>query len=105
MWEHLLRRYPTIGALFGNAKPLMPLAYKPRIQHRLTRAAGTGWAMLPHAYAFVDPLFSTGIAWSLRAIEQLGLLFEKDGGPTERDLARYATALCPEADELEALGA
>ncbi len=103
MWEHLLRRYPTIGALFGNAKPLMPLAYKPRIQHRLTRAAGTGWAMLPHAYAFVDPLFSTGIAWSLRAIERLGLLFEKEGGPTEQDLARYDAALSHEADQIDTL--
>jgi len=103
MWQHLLRRYPTIGALFGDAKPLMPVTYKPRIQHRLTRAAGRGWAMLPHAYAFVDPLFSTGIAWSLRAIERLGLLFEKDGGPTEQDLARYDAALSHEADQIDTL--
>src|SRR5207245_2350375 len=40
MWRHLLRRYPTIGALFGDAKPLFPLSYKPRIQHRLARATG-----------------------------------------------------------------
>jgi len=103
MWQHLLRRYPTIGRLFGDAKPLMPLMYKPRIQHRLTRAAGKGWAMLPHAYAFVDPLFSTGIAWSLRAIERLGLLFEKEGGPTEQDLARYDAALSHEADQIDTL--
>src|SRR5258706_10019290 len=103
LWRHLLHRYPTIGALFANAQPLMPLAYKPRIQHRLTRAAGTGWAMLPHAYAFVDPLFSTGIAWSLRAIERLGLLFEKEGGPTEQDLARYDAALSHEADQIDTL--
>src|SRR5213075_1870718 len=83
--------------------PLMPLAYKRRIQHRLTRAAGRGWAMLPHAYAFVDPLFSTGIAWSLRAIERLGLLFEKEGGPTEQDLARYDAALSHEADQIDML--
>jgi FADH2 O2-dependent halogenase len=80
----------------------MPLAYIPRIQHRLTRAAGKGWAMLPHAYAFVDPLFSTGIAWSLRAIERLSLLFE-DGQPTERDLARYDALLSTEADQIDRL--
>ena len=91
-----------IGALFGHAKPLMPLTYKPRIQHRLTRAAGHGWAMLPHAYAFVDPLFSTGIAWSLRAIERLGLLFE-NSGPTEQDLARYDALLSAEADQIDRL--
>jgi len=103
IWRHLLRRYPTLGVLFGDAKPLMPLVYKPRIQHRLTRAAGKGWAMLPHAYAFVDPLFSTGIAWSLRAIERLGLLFEREGGPTEQDLARYDTALSHEANQIDML--
>ena len=103
IWRRLLQRYPTIGRLFADAKPLMPLAYKPRIQHRLTRAAGKGWAMLPHAYAFVDPLFSTGIAWSLRAIERLGLLFEKEGGPTEQDLARYDAALSHEADQIDTL--
>ena len=101
-WQYLLRRYPTLGALFGDAKPLMALVYKPRIQHRLTRAAGKGWAMLPHAYAFVDPLFSTGIAWSLRAIERLGLLFE-NGGPTEQHLARYDALLSAEADQIDRL--
>ena len=102
IWRRLLQRYPTIGRLFADAKPLMPLAYKPRIQHRLTRAAGRGWAMLPHAYAFVDPLFSTGIAWSLRAIERLGLLFE-GGGPTEQQLARYDALLSVEADQIDRL--
>lgn len=101
-WQYLLQRYPTIGALFGDAKPLMPLAFKPRIQHRLTRAAGKGWAMLPHAYAFVDPLFSTGIAWSLRAIERLGQLFE-DGGPSEQQLGRYDALLSAEADQIDLL--
>ena len=102
IWQYLLRRYPTVGALFGAAKPLMPLAYKPRIQHRLTRGAGAGWAMLPHAYAFVDPLFSTGIAWSLRAIERLALCFE-NGGPSETDLARYDAMLSAEADQIDML--
>ena len=100
LWRHLLRRYPTIGALFSDAKPLMPLACKPRIQHRLTRAAGKGWAMLPHAYAFVDPLFSTGIAWSLRAIERIAGMFEH-GGPTPHDLARYDALLSREADQID----
>jgi FADH2 O2-dependent halogenase len=99
MWRHLLRRYPTIGALFCDAQPLMPLAFKPRIQHRLTRAAGKGWAMLPHAFAFVDPLFSTGIAWSLRAIERLAGCFENGGPPPPTDrLARYDALLSREAD-------
>jgi FADH2 O2-dependent halogenase len=102
IWQRLLQRYPTLAALFGDAKPLMPLAYKPRIQHRLTRAAGRGWVLLPHAYCFVDPLFSTGIAWSLRAIERLALCFEK-GGPSAEDLKRYDALLSAEADQIDAL--
>lgn len=102
MWRRLLQRYPTIGALFGDATPLMPIAYRPRIQHRLTRAVGERWAMLPHAYSFVDPLFSTGIAWSLRAIERLALCFET-GLPSERDLTRYGTLLSAEADQIDLL--
>ena len=102
MWDQLLHRYPTIGDLFRHAKPLMPLAYKHRIQHRLTRATGENWALLPHAYAFVDPLFSTGISWSLRAIERLALCFER-GGPTAGDLKRYETMLSAEADQIDLL--
>ena len=100
MWQHLLCRYPTIGALFADAKPLMPLVYKRRIQHRLTQAVGERWAMLPHAFAFVDPLFSTGIAWSLRAIERLALCFEQ-GQPEPDDLARYGRLLAAEADQID----
>ena len=78
---------------------------RPAIQHRLTRATGERWAMLPHAYAFVDPLFSTGIAWGLRAVERLALAFEaaaSDRRIPDRDvLARYDAALGAEADQID----
>jgi FADH2 O2-dependent halogenase len=105
LWQSLLGRYPTIAALFSNAKPLMPLAYRAIIQHRLTRAVGTRWALLPHAFAFVDPLFSTGIAWSLRAVERLALCFEPKGRgrrmPSDEELTRYAALLSAEADQID----
>jgi FADH2 O2-dependent halogenase len=101
LWRLLLDRYPTIGAAFGEATLLMPLAFRSRIQHRLTRAAGARWALLPHAYAFVDPLFSTGIAWSLRAIERLALCFERGGPPGTEELGRYAQLLRVEADQID----
>jgi FADH2 O2-dependent halogenase len=106
LWRLLLDRYPTIGAAFGDATPLMPLAFRSRIQHRLTRAAGERWALLPHAYAFVDPLFSTGIAWSLRAIERLALCFERGargGLPGADELGRYERLLRVEADQIDRL--
>jgi FADH2 O2-dependent halogenase len=105
LWYHLLDRYPTIAALFERAEPQMPLAYRSRIQHRLARATGERWALLPHAFAFVDPLFSTGIAWSLRAVERLARCFEPDGRgrriPSAEELTRYDTLLAAEADQID----
>ena len=105
LWAALLERYPTIGAVFANADPVMPIKFVPSIQHRLTRAAGERWAMLPHAYAFVDPLFSTGIAWSLRAIERLAHAFEGHASgrsvPNAVELDRYASMVTLEADQID----
>ncbi len=105
LWNALLRRYPTIERAFEDATPLMPIAFRPRIQHRLTCAAGDRWAMMPHAYAFVDPLFSTGIAWGLRAVERLALAFEEARSgtriPARETLARYDAALSAEADQID----
>ncbi len=105
LWALLLERYPTIGAVFGDATPVMPIRFVPGIQHRLTQAAGDRWVLLPHAYGFVDPLFSTGIAWGLRAIERLGLLFEHRSAsravPNAEELGRYAAMLAPEADQID----
>lgn len=105
LWRALLQRYPTLASAFADATPLMPIAFRPAIQHRLTRAAGERWALMPHAYAFVDPLFSTGIAWSLRAVERLALAFESAahhrGTPDLEVLTRYDTLLGAEADQID----
>ena len=105
LWRALLDRYPTIGRLFTDAPPTMPIGFVPRVQHRLTRGVGARWALMPHAYAFVDPLFSTGIAWGLRAVERLALAFEQaadgDRRPDARTLARYDAALGAEADQID----
>jgi tetracycline 7-halogenase / FADH2 O2-dependent halogenase len=105
LWRELLQRYPTLETAFAEATPRMPISFLPAIQHRLTRAAGERWALMPHAYAFVDPLFSTGIAWGLRAVERLALAFESAARgrrvPDPDVLTRYATALSAEADQID----
>jgi tetracycline 7-halogenase / FADH2 O2-dependent halogenase len=107
VWSGLLERYPTIGAAFGAARETVPLRYVPRVQHRLAHGVGERWALLPHAFAFVDPLYSTGIAWSLRAVERLGLAFEemaaKDRVPSREGLARYGALMAAEADQIDRL--
>ena len=105
LWDRLVGRYPTLAEVFAAATPTMPIVFRPLIQHRLTRAAGENWALMPHAYAFVDPLFSTGIAWSLRAVERLATAFEKAKGggrvPDSETLARYDSQLAKEADQID----
>jgi len=107
IWATVLNRYPTIEAQFEGARALRPLEFVERVQHRFDTAAGDGWAALPHSFAFVDPLFSTGIAWSLLAVERLAQLFESrsaDGRKVETrgeiDFSRYGRLLEAEADQI-----
>ena len=80
-WRLLLDRYPVDRARSSRTRSrCCPPVAAPRVQHRLARAAGDGWALLPHAFAFLDPLFSTGIAWSLLGVERLARLCEEGGG-------------------------
>ena len=105
LWNTLLARYPTIAAAFEHARALMPPVFRERIQHRLANAAGERWALLPHAYSFVDPLFSTGIPWSLRAVERLALCFEATSmqrrAPSIAELRRYDAQLAAEAEQID----
>lgn len=105
MWRELLNRYPTLQAAFGEATPLMPINYRQDIQHRLATAGGERWVLMPHAFAFVDPLFSTGIAWSLRAVERLALAFEAAASgrriPDLDFIERYDHTLAAEADQID----
>lgn len=98
----LLSRYPSLAAAFADARPVEPVRHLARIQHRLDRAAGERWFLVPHAFAFFDPLFSTGMAWSLVAVERLASLLGSrpgDGG----DRRAYGRLLAREAQHLEAL--
>ncbi|MEM1176723.1 MAG: FAD-dependent oxidoreductase [Acidobacteriota bacterium] len=98
--RRLLDRYPSLGEIFRDARPVDGVVgYKARLQHRYSSAAGKRFFLLPSAYAFYDPLFSTGIAWNLLAVERLASLFEGRYG----DARDYALLLSQEADQLESL--
>lgn len=76
-WGRFLARYPSIAAQFADAEPIREFTWLPRLAWRAERAAGPGWAMLPSAAAFVDPLFSTGIPLTLLGIERMARLLEE----------------------------
>jgi FADH2 O2-dependent halogenase len=70
-WRRFLDRYPSIAAQFAPARAIREFTWMPRVSYRAQSAAGDGWAMLPSAAAFVDPLFSTGIPMTLLGIERI----------------------------------
>lgn len=107
-WQALLARYPSLGAQFADSQPVFPVRFAGRVQHRLARAAGARWVALPHTFAFVDPLFSTGIAWSLLAVERLAEAFgtardRSAAWPGAAALRRYDSLLAAEADQIGTL--
>ena len=103
-----LARYPTLHAWLGQAN----LAETPdewistgRLQRRLTRLFGDGWVALPHTYAFVDPFYSMGIAWSLFGIRRLARWWNEDASTSRslEALALYAGQLERESRHLDRL--
>jgi FADH2 O2-dependent halogenase len=99
-WPRVLERFPSVGEQFEAAKAILPFIYSPRLSYRCTQAAGDGWAMLPSAAAFVDPLFSTGFPLTLLGISRLGLVLEEAWGSKElrERLHEYGEATFNEAD-------
>ncbi|HEV8241944.1 MAG TPA: NAD(P)-binding protein [Thermoanaerobaculia bacterium] len=98
-WRQLLAHYPTLQAQLGDADFVIGPRWVPRVPHRLARAAGERWALLPHAFAFTDPLFSTGLAQSFLAIERLAAHLVDGDGTFEE----YGGLLAREADQVQRL--
>jgi FADH2 O2-dependent halogenase len=95
-WSRFLARFPSIGAQFADATPIREFTWMARLAWRTEVAAGPGWAMLPSAAAFIDPLFSTGIPLTLLGIERIARILE--GGPSGPTWDEYASVTLAEAD-------
>lgn len=74
IWNTIRNRYPDIDQILSCGS----LAQQPgriiqsgRLQRKLDHGYGEGWLAMPHSIGFVDPLFSSGIAWSLAGIERI----------------------------------
>ena len=95
-WRRLLARFPSVAAQFADAEPIREFTWMPRLAWRAAQASGPGWAMLPSAAAFVDPLFSTGIPLTLLGIERLARILES--GPSGPPWGDYGDLVLAEAD-------
>ncbi|MFT3776264.1 MAG: tryptophan 7-halogenase [Minicystis sp.] len=71
-FEAFLARYPSIGAQFANARSVRKWVSSPRIQYSSTKLWEGRYFALPHAAAFIDPLFSTGLNLTAHAVTLLG---------------------------------
>jgi tetracycline 7-halogenase / FADH2 O2-dependent halogenase len=101
-FHRIAARYPTLAAQLGRARAVEPVRFVPRLQYRLSAAAGRRWLLLPGSFAATGPLFSTGIAWSLVAVERAAHLLE-GGAPAPAGRERYGALLAQEADWIERL--
>jgi FADH2 O2-dependent halogenase len=104
-WESLLRLYPSLGEQFAAAHPVRPFVRTGRLQRQARRAVGPGWALLPHAAYFLDPLFSGGNAHTLLGVERLGRAFREHWARPSLDaeLAEYERKLFREIAFLDRL--
>lgn len=97
-WKRFLSHYPSIASQFAEAKAIREYTHIPNLSYRTTVAAGEGWAMLPSAASFTDPLFGPGMPMSLLGIERLGKLFEGGVSEINRHVAEYDQITLAEAD-------
>jgi tetracycline 7-halogenase / FADH2 O2-dependent halogenase len=94
-WERLLDRIPPLRRQFAGAEAVRPFNHIPRMPFRSASMVGSGWALLPSAGGFVDPLLSTGFPLTLFGIARLAGIMEHDwdapallayASDTDRDL-------------------
>lgn len=97
-WRRFLDRFPSIASQFSSARAIREFTWMPRVAYRASTAAGDGWAMLPSAAAFVDPLFSTGIPMTLLGIERLAAMLGATRG-LKPPLYESTRGLKPPLDE------
>ncbi|MDA8017581.1 MAG: FAD-dependent oxidoreductase [Thermoanaerobaculia bacterium] len=93
-----LSRFPTLDAQFRDALPVSPWQVRENLAYRRTASSADRWLLLPGAYCFLDPLFSTGIAWSLLGVERARDVLCGHASP-----ARYSRQLSQEADQMTRL--
>mgnify|MGYP003333436190 CR=1 FL=1 len=71
-FKQLISKYPSVNWQFQDSKAIRPWVSTNRIQYNSKTAIGDRFVLLPHAYGFIDPLFSSGLSLSGWAINVLG---------------------------------
>ncbi len=64
-----LRRSPTVAARMANAERVGDITSTGNYSYRATTAHGEGWMAIGDAFAFLDPVFSSGVLLAMTAAE------------------------------------
>jgi tetracycline 7-halogenase / FADH2 O2-dependent halogenase len=81
-FRRFIARFPAIKQQFADAVAIRDWTSTGRMQFSSTRVVGDRFCLMPHAYALVDPLFSSGLGISMGAINSLAwrlIEAKKDG--------------------------
>lgn len=102
-WTRLLARLPSVRDQFRDASPSRPFRHASPLPFRSGRVTGPGWALLPSAAGFVDPLLSTGFPLTLLGVQRLARVLELARGGAhdatlETSLSAYAAQTLAELD-------
>ncbi|AJS60192.1 NAD(P)/FAD-dependent oxidoreductase [Paenibacillus sp. IHBB 10380] len=70
-FSEFLSRFPEVAKQFEDAKPVREWISSNRLQYSASEVVGDRFCLLAHASAFIDPLFSRGLAITTETINSL----------------------------------
>ncbi|MFT3767421.1 MAG: tryptophan 7-halogenase [Minicystis sp.] len=85
-----IRQFPAIERQFERASSFREWVSSDRSQFSSTRAVGDRYCLIPHAFAFVDPLFSSGLGIAMGAINMIAHRLIQAGKDGDYSAARFA---------------
>ncbi|MDQ2702137.1 MAG: tryptophan 7-halogenase [Pseudomonadota bacterium] len=71
-----LRDTPSVAVRMANARRIAPVHVTGNYSYACTRMHGPGWVMVGDAFAFVDPVFSSGVYLAMNSGEQMAGLVD-----------------------------
>lgn len=78
---------PAVAARMAGAQRVAPVHVTGNYAYSCTRMAGPGWVMAGDAYAFIDPIFSSGVYLAMDGAEQAAAVVDGALRASQREAA------------------
>lgn len=88
-FRQIISGYPTIARHFAEAHPVRPWIRSGRIQYSSPHLIASRLVQLPHAAAFIDPLYSSGMSVLIVAVDLIAEALLKAIADDDYDLERF----------------